>query len=408
MTPQLPRLLLAVHAYPDGGGISSIVENFVIDLGRRYDVHLAIVDEQPGRRDRLVLADDHVHTLGYSEAMNPLLMPTSLIYSARVGRFLRGLVKALAPAALIVQDGLHLPFPGALATAGTATPLAIMDHGTLTNTYDREWQKMTIGRAATAPRRAAFGLGFALDAPWRAARWRLGLRAAKGAWYVGHELEPFFGRAGGRARRYSQTVPGDFNPPTPDQRIAARQALGLDQSAFVANVVGRLDGEKGLDLILDAAEAVAPDHPGFQLLVAGDGTLETWFADELGRRGFGDRIRMLGRLDRPGVERLHHASDLHVYAGTISCGLSMCLIEAMACGVIPLVSDVPVAQRALVADAGWVFGAGDRSELERCLREALDMPDGQRDVIRGRVRGRLASQDGASVPELVHGLTAAA
>ena len=109
--------------------------------------------------------------------------------------------------------------------------------------------------------------------------------------------------------------------------------------------------------------------------MAGDGTLETWFADELGRRGFGDRIRMLGRLDRPGVERLHHASDLHVYAGTISCGLSMCLIEAMACGVIPLVSDVPVAQRALVADAGWVFGAGDRSELERCLREALDMPE---------------------------------
>ena len=150
------------------------------------------------------------------------------------------------------------------------------------------------------------------------------------------------------------------------------------------------------------------DQPGFRLLIAGTGTLEGWFAEQVTRRGLEERVRMLGRLDRAGVEQLHHASDFHLYAGTISCGLSMCLIEAMACGVIPVVSDVPTAQRALVGDAGWVFAAGDRADLEHCLSQALAADGAERDAIGARVRARLDTQAGTSVGELVQDLTAAA
>ena len=86
------KLLFAVQTYPDGGGISSNLENYVAELAGKYEVHVAIVDERPGRRERLPLPDDQVHVLGYTNAINALLTPTSQLFALKVGRFLRALV----------------------------------------------------------------------------------------------------------------------------------------------------------------------------------------------------------------------------------------------------------------------------------------------------------------------------
>src|SRR5437016_786514 len=117
-THRRTRILFAVQTYPDGGGIARIVENFVSTLEPRYEVHLAVVDPRPQRAasPSLSLPDARVHKLGYSNVINPLLAPASIVFLARTARFLRQLVETVEPELLIVQDGLNLPVPGLLAT----------------------------------------------------------------------------------------------------------------------------------------------------------------------------------------------------------------------------------------------------------------------------------------------------
>jgi glycosyltransferase involved in cell wall biosynthesis len=399
-TAERPRLLIAVTQYPDGGGISAIVENSVQLLEGDFEVHVAIVDEQPGRRERLALDDSRVHVPARRRRPLPLVFPTSLTFTVRTAAFLRRLVRRLRPDALLVQDGMFLPVPGLLATAASPAKLVVMDHGTLTNILDRDWQRLIIGRMPLS-RRVVFATAFALDTPWRSLRWRIGLRRADGAWYVGEENAPYFRQAGPRARRYGQIVPTDFRPAVDTERQDARERLGVPQSATLVNMVTRLDGEKGLYGVLRALAAARAVCPDLKLLIAGGGTLEQDLVDEAGRLGVGDAVDFLGRLNREEVRTLHHASDFHLYAGTIGCGMSVALLEAMACGVIPVVSDVPNEQRALVADAGWVFPAGDDQAMERALVEAVGASDTEREQLRERSLERVHAYGRPSLRDLI-------
>jgi hypothetical protein len=99
-----PKLLIVVQTYPDGGGISAIVENLVHRFDGPFDVHLAVVELREGTSHQLDLAPERLHACGFSNAINPLLMPFSLAYTVLVGRFLRKVVDSVRPAALLTQS----------------------------------------------------------------------------------------------------------------------------------------------------------------------------------------------------------------------------------------------------------------------------------------------------------------
>jgi glycosyltransferase involved in cell wall biosynthesis len=289
---------------------------------------------------------------------------------------------------VITKDAVHLPVPALIGARGTATSVIVMDHGTLTNPSEPGWVSMVANRIGGA-KGLVFRAGFTADRPWRALRWRLGLRGADAALYVGEELEPWFSRAGSLAIRYFPSVPTDFVPGTPEERRLARAEFGLADDAVVVSSIGRLEGEKGLDLVIDAVDRARSVQPRMRVVIAGTGALEGWLSDEVARRGLGDIVQLPGRLDRAAVGRLQHASDVHIYAGTISCGISICLIEAMASAVAPVVSDVPRAQRDLVGDAGWVVPAANADALSTALCEAVCLPIDRLATIGGDARERL-------------------
>jgi glycosyltransferase involved in cell wall biosynthesis len=394
------RILFAIQTYPDSGGISSNLENYVLELGEEFEIHVAIVDERDGRRERMPLPDSQVHIAGYTNAINALLTPTSQLFAIKVGHFLRNLVRELSPRAVIVQDGLNLPVPGLLATWRNGSKLVVMDHGTLTNVHEREWLRMVTRRLGW-PKGLVFWLGFHADAPWRAIRWRLGVKLADALWYTGDELRPWFAAAGERTREYSQTVPSDFTPATAEERLAARKALELPEEVTVLNVVGRVDGEKGVEAIVAALATLKAERQDWLTIFVGDGSLDAWVRAEVRRTGLERNVRFLGRLGRDGVRRVQHASDFHVYAGTISCGVSVCLLEAMAAGVIPIASDVPSLQRKLVEGTGWWFPAGNVEALEQVLLRALSETPAERDARRAATLDRIAHSPRPTIPDLL-------
>ena len=65
-------------------------------------------------------------------------------------------------------------------------------------------------------------------------------------------------------------APFDATPPVP------RAAIGIPNDAHLALCVGRLDVQKGLPDLLDAAERVIVQRPDWHLALAGDGPNRDW------------------------------------------------------------------------------------------------------------------------------------
>jgi glycosyltransferase involved in cell wall biosynthesis len=86
--------------------------------------------------------------------------------------------------------------------------------------------------------------------------------------------------------------------PNPVDLPRAAPSLPADSRTLVA--VGRLDPQKGFDLLLPAFARVADRHPEWRLVIWGDGDLRPpleALRDDLGLRG---RVQLPGVTERPG------------------------------------------------------------------------------------------------------------
>ncbi|MBL7491005.1 glycosyltransferase family 4 protein [Frankia sp. AgB1.9] len=85
-----------------------------------------------------------------------------------------------------------------------------------------------------------------------------------------------------------------YRPLPPDPQVRREAAL---PEGFVAMVAGNLGVAQALETLVDAAERLRtlPGGADVQWVVVGDGQRGEWLADEISRRGLGDRVRLLGR-----------------------------------------------------------------------------------------------------------------
>lgn len=98
--------------------------------------------------------------------------------------------------------------------------------------------------------------------------------------------------------------------------------------------IGRMDFNKGYDLLLDVFEKLTPLHPDWILRLIGDGPLKKKIISRVETSGLNDRVEILS----PTNQIIDHYLQASVYLMTSrSEGLPMVLLEAKACG-LPIVS----------------------------------------------------------------------
>jgi glycosyltransferase involved in cell wall biosynthesis len=177
---------------------------------------------------------------------------------------------------------------------------------------------------------------------WRRASWRRGMSVAAGIAFCSLEQAQPFADAGlicpetalyGIPESTSRFAPGD--------RQEARRKTGINGDPAVL-WVGHLNANKDPITVLEGISAAVRELPRLQLYccfgaapllrgvqnrIASDPDLE-------------HRVHLLGRVPHGDIEQLMRAADLFVL-GSHHEGSGYSLIEALACGLPPVVTDIP-------------------------------------------------------------------
>lgn len=156
-------------------------------------------------------------------------------------------------------------------------------------------------------------------------------------------------------------------------RVAAREALGLPQNAWVVGNVGRLHPDKDqATLIRGFAQALPALPPGSLLAIMGSGKLEAALKRLASELGVGESVRFLGQV--PNGRNYFKAFDVFALSSDHE-PFGMVLLEAMAAGV-PLIGSDCGGGREVMAGCGRLFPLGDATALAQALvRQAQEPAD---------------------------------
>jgi glycosyltransferase involved in cell wall biosynthesis len=226
---------------------------------------------------------------------------------------------------------------------------------------------------------------------WRRPLWRRGMSVASGISFCALEQAKPFARAGlvhRRTRLYE--IPESTSRFSPGDRAQARRATGLTGDPLVL-WVGHLDPNKDPLTILDGVSAAARVLPQLQLWCCfGTAPLmnqvQRRIALDPNLRG---RVHLLGRVPHGRVERLMQAADVFVL-GSHREGSGYSLLEALACGLPPVVTDIP-SFRSLTG-AGSVGALWPRGNARKLCENLLSVAAQPREPARAAARARFDSE----------------
>ena len=207
---------------------------------------------------------------------------------------------------------------------------------------------------------------------WRVPRWRRWYSAVSGvAFTAAAQARPFFD-----ARVFPQRMPVFAIPESssrfaPGDRQRARADTGIHGDPCVL-WVGHMNAGKDPLTVVDGVARAAMRLPGLQLWCAfGSAPLLAEVQDRVRAcPQLADRVHFLGNVTHAQVEMLMRAADIFVSGSrSESCGYA--LLEALACGATPVVTEIP-SFRALTGDGavGRLWPSGDAAALAEALVEA--------------------------------------
>lgn len=228
-----------------------------------------------------------------------------------------------------------------------------------------------------------------LAAPWAGKPWVLGgLRVAErqkrwhlvldratsrlslGSVCVSRGVEEFSRSVGRLDPDRLTVIPNGIDPSPYDQaKPLPRESLGIPEIAHLALQVGRLDPQKGLNDLLEAARIVIAKRPDWHLAIVGQGSER----DRLIRRVKGDsllkdHVHWLGHRDD--VASLLKTADLLVLASHWE-GMPNVVLEAMAASRAVVATAVEGSRElVLPGQTGWLVPPRDPAALASALFEA--------------------------------------
>jgi len=160
-----------------------------------------------------------------------------------------------------------------------------------------------------------------------------------------------------------------FAPVSPEQRAALRKQFALPADRPIVLFAARLETQKAVDVLLRAWKLVQARQPQALLVLAGDGSLRRQLETESRDLDLGESVRFLGWTEQ--VLALYQSTDLYVLPSW-SEGMPNALLEAMACGLMPVATAIPGTIDVVTSERdGLLVKPGNEAELAAALERGI-------------------------------------
>jgi len=169
-------------------------------------------------------------------------------------------------------------------------------------------------------------------------------------------------------------------------RTDLRRVLGIADE-FLWLAVGRLEAVKDFPALLQAMARI-PERA--RLVILGEGPLRPELTTLASALRLEQRVRFIGFEQN--VKRWMQAADGFVLSSRYE-GLPMVLLEAGACGLPAIATDVAGTREVVVNGMnGWLPKAGDADALSNAMAKLMEMPAELRHAMGERARQHVAEQ----------------
>lgn len=176
----------------------------------------------------------------------------------------------------------------------------------------------------------------------------------------------------------------DIDAFTPGDRERARARLRIDPGRRLLLTVRRLESRMGLEPLLDAFAALAPERPDLDLVVVGDGSLRARLEQASRAAAPAGRARLAGRVGDAELLDWYRAADLFVLPTVAYEGFGLVTAEALACGLPVVGTPVGATPELLVPLEPRLLATGaTAAALAPAIARGLDLASPE---LRGRCR----------------------
>ena len=127
----------------------------------------------------------------------------------------------------------------------------------------------------------------------------------------------------------------------------------------------------GVDVLARAFVKVAETNPNVNLILLGGGSQGARIRQILMNGSVLDRVHFGGQVSQRDLPRWYHMADIYISPSHVD-GSSVSLMEALACGLPCLVSDIPGNREWIIeGENGWLFRDGDADDLAEKILHAI-------------------------------------
>jgi glycosyltransferase involved in cell wall biosynthesis len=168
-----------------------------------------------------------------------------------------------------------------------------------------------------------------------------------------------------------------FNPSHHDERI--RRTLNIDRPQSVVVSTRNLAPIYDVETLVRAIPLVLAETAQASFIIAGTGEQRDYLTELARTLGVSGNTKFIGWVPRSELPGYLSSADIYV-SSSLSDGTSNSLLEAMACGLAPIVTDIP-ANRAWINDGenGFLFPTRDHEALASKIIYLLSNDDTRAD-----------------------------